>query len=192
MECSLKGLICGVDEAGRGSLAGPVVSACVVWKGPPKIIEGVKDSKLLSERERVKIYGLIAKEAYRIGIGISTPEEIDRLNILRATILAMERAIHKTGVKPDLVLIDGNVKLAGFPQSKCLIDGDRRCFFVASASIVAKVVRDSIMRYYSSIYPGYGFEKNMGYGTLEHRRAIKEHGASPLHRKTFKGVREFI
>lgn len=192
MKCSLRGFISGVDEAGRGPLAGPVVSACVVWEGPPKKNSLVKDSKVLTEREREKIYDWIIKNAYRIGIGVATAEEIDELNILKATLLSMERAVKNTGLVPDLILVDGNKKPSQLPQAKCVVRGDERCFLIACASIVAKVIRDSIMRDYSLIYPEYGFEKNKGYATEEHRRAIKKYGISPIHRKSFKGVKEFF
>lgn len=192
MECRLEGFISGVDEAGRGPIAGPVVSACVVWSGLPQKNNNIKDSKLLRENERERIYFWITENAYRVGIGLSSVEEIENLNILNATLLAMERAIEDTGVKPDLLLIDGDKKPRKFPQGRCIIGGDRKCFFIACASIVAKVVRDSIMKYYHGLYPHYGFERNKGYPTPDHKKAIEKHGICPIHRKTFKGVREFL
>ncbi len=190
MACRLSGLIGGIDEAGRGPLAGPVVSACVIWEGAPDTEEGVKDSKLLSPKERDRLFLWISERAHRVGIGIATNEEIDRINILRATILSMDRALRNGGVKPDLLLVDGNQPLRTFPQCKTVVKGDRKCFYVACASIVAKVVRDNIMDVYHSLYPQYNFRQNKGYGTVRHKEALKEWGVSPIHRGRFKGVRE--
>ena len=192
MKCRLDGLISGVDEAGRGPVAGPVVSACVVWSQVPEKNLSVKDSKLLAERERQRLYHWIVKNAYKVGVGVSSVEEIERLNILNATLLAMERAIEATGIQPDLILIDGNRKPRRYPQAKCIVRGDRRCFFIACASIVAKVARDSMMNYYHELYPHYGFKKNKGYLTSDHKKALEKNGISPIHRKTFRGVKEFL
>ncbi|MCS7280563.1 MAG: ribonuclease HII [Desulfobacterota bacterium] len=192
MECRLEGLISGVDEAGRGPVAGPLVSACVVWSCIPKKNETIKDSKLMKEKEREEAFFWILRNAYRVGIGISSIEEIEMLNIQNATLLAMERAIENTGVQADLLLIDGNKKPARFKNGKCVIGGDRKCFFIACASIVAKVVRDSIMKLYNELYPLYGFKKNKGYLTPTHKRAIELYGVCPIHRKKFRGVREYI
>ncbi|MCX7858109.1 MAG: ribonuclease HII [Deltaproteobacteria bacterium] len=192
MRCRLEGFLCGVDEAGRGPIAGPVVSACVVWFGPPPKNETVKDSKLLRENERKEVYHWIVNNAHSIGIGISSTQEIETLNILNATLLAMERAVENTGVDPDLLLIDGNKKPKRFSKAKCVEGGDRKCFLIACASIVAKEVRDSIMRQYHELYPNYGFERNKGYATEEHKKAIEKYGVSPIHRRTFKGVKEYL
>jgi ribonuclease HII len=194
MACRLAGLIGGIDEAGRGPLAGPVVSSCVVWKDIdiPQERIGVKDSKLLSGAERSRIFPWISSRALKVGVGIATHEEIDTLNILKASLLSMERALEDTGLLPDVVLVDGKFRLPSFPHSKPVVRGDRKCFFIAAASIIAKVVRDDIMDRYHRLYPEYGFDRNRGYPTAEHRGAIKTFGASPIHRKTFKGVREYL
>jgi ribonuclease HII len=189
--CLLTGLIGAIDEAGRAPLAGPVVSSCVVWKGMPESRKNVKDSKLLSEKQRLELFPWITEQAYAIGVGIATHQEIDRMNILRASLLSMERALKNTGVRPDLLLIDGNVGIRSFPTGKPIVRGDRKCFFIASASIIAKVVRDSIMEVYHHIYPGYNFKQHKGYPTREHKRAIGDYGVSPIHRRTFRGVKEY-
>jgi ribonuclease HII len=192
MACLLAGLIGGIDEAGRGPLAGPVVSSCVIWKDIPRERMGVNDSKLLSGKERSRIYPWITAKALRVGVGIATHEEIDYLNILKASLLSMERAIENAGLTPDLILVDGKFGLPSFPGAKPIIRGDRKCFFIAAASIVAKVIRDDIMDRYHSIYPEYGFNRNKGYPTAQHRLAIRTFGVSPIHRTTFRGVREHL
>jgi ribonuclease HII len=192
MGCSLTGLIGGIDEAGRGPLAGPVVSSCVIWKELPCEREAINDSKLLSEKERLKYFKWIFANAYKVGIGTATHEEIEKINILKASLLSMERALKDTDVKPDLLLIDGNYGIKTFPCSKPIVKGDRKCFFVACASIIAKVIRDGIMVEYDALYPQYNFRKNKGYPTKDHRKAIEEYGASPIHRKTFRGVKEYL
>jgi ribonuclease HII len=192
MGCSLTGLVGGIDEAGRGPLAGPVVSSCVIWKELPEEREAINDSKLLSEKKRLEFSKWIYANAYKVGIGTATHEEIEKINILRASLLSMERALKDTDVKPDLLLIDGNYGIKTFPRSKPIIKGDRKCFFIACASIIAKVVRDSIMEEYDVLYPQYNFRKNKGYPTKDHKNAIAEYGASPIHRKTFRGVKEYL
>jgi ribonuclease HII len=192
MGCSLTGLIGGIDEAGRGPLAGPVVSSCVIWKEFPCQREAINDSKLLTEKKRVEFFKWIFASAYKVGIGTATHEEIEKINILRASLLSMERALKDTDIKPDLLLIDGNYGIKTFPRSKPIVKGDRKCFYVACASIVAKVIRDSIMEEYDALYPQYNFRKNKGYPTKDHRKAIEEYGASPIHRKTFRGVKEYL
>lgn len=192
MVCPLAGLIGGIDEAGRGPLAGPVVSSCVVWNGFPACTKKVNDSKLLTPKQRSDLFPWITRNAYRVGIGIATHEEIDDLNILKASLLSMERAVRDTGVRPTLLLIDGNRGLTAFPEGKPIVKGDRKCFYIACASIVAKVVRDRIMETYDEAYPCYNFKKNKGYPTLDHRRAIQQYGPSLIHRKTFKGVKEHL
>ena len=129
--------------------------------------------------------------AVSVGIGMATHEEIDSLNILNATILSMERAFRAAGVDPDILLVDGNRGLVNYKMARPVVRGDRKCFFMASASIVAKVVRDRAMDEYDRVYPPYKFRNNKGYPTPEHRAAIKEFGITPIHRRTFKGVREF-
>ncbi len=191
MICRLTGLVGGIDEAGRGPLAGPVVSSCVIWEKVPETKNGVTDSKLLTEKERVGLFSWIMDNALSIGIGMATHEEIDSLNILNATILSMERAFRAAGVEPDILLVDGNRGLTNYPKARPIVRGDRKCFFMASASIVAKVTRDRAMDEYDRVYPPYNFKTNKGYPTAEHRAAIKEYGVTPIHRRTFKGVREY-
>jgi len=191
MICRLTGLVGGIDEAGRGPLAGPVVSSCVIWEKIPETKNGVTDSKLLTEKERVGLFSWIMENAKRVGIGMATHEEIDALNILNATILSMERALRHAGIEPDVLLVDGNRGLVHYPQARPVVRGDRKCFFMASASIIAKVVRDRAMDAYDRVYPPYNFKNNKGYPTPEHRAAIKEYGITPIHRMTFRGVKEF-
>ncbi len=190
MGCRLTGLVGGLDEAGRAPLAGPVVSSCVVWRGLPAVRAKVNDSKLLTEKEREYFFHWIVGNAYSVGVGLSTNEEIEELNIHHATLLSMERAVRRTNTEPGLLLVDGLFPLKDRIQSKPVVRGDRKCFFVACASIVAKVVRDRLMTLYDEEYPRYGWSRNKGYPTEEHRRAIEMYGITPLHRKTFRGVRE--
>jgi len=191
MACALQGLVAGIDEAGRAPLAGPVVSSCVVWQGMPGRREKVNDSKLLTEKERNYFFGWILENAHRVAIGLATPGEIEELNIHRATLLSMERAVRNTSLRPNLLVVDGLFPVPSVEQSKPIVKGDRKCFFVACASIVAKVARDRIMVAYDKTYPQYMWKKNKGYPTEEHKLAIATHGISPLHRRTFRGVREF-
>lgn len=190
MKCPLTGLIAGIDEAGRGPLAGPVVSSCVVWKGIPDKNPGVHDSKLLTAKEREHIISWIVQNACRVGVGIATNDEIDSINILQASILSMDRAFIDTGIIPDVLLIDGRYGINSFPNGKAIVRGDRKCFYIACASIVAKVVRDTIMVMYDHLYPHYNFKRNKGYPTKDHKEAIRIYGITPIHRKTFRGIRE--
>jgi ribonuclease HII len=190
MNCRLTGLVAGLDEAGRAPLAGPVISSCVVWKGLPPVREKVNDSKLLTEKQRDRFFTWILENAYKVGVGLATAEEIERLNIHHASLLSMERAVANTTLRPSLLLIDGLFPLKLVPESKAIVKGDRKCFFVACASIVAKVVRDRLMTIYDTEYPQYMWKKNKGYPTAEHRKAIEAYGITHLHRKTFKGVKE--
>ncbi|OPY70935.1 MAG: Ribonuclease HII [Syntrophorhabdaceae bacterium PtaU1.Bin034] len=192
MSCRLTGLfVAGLDEAGRAPLAGPVVSSCVVWDGLPALREKVNDSKLLTEKQRDRFFSWILENAHKVAVGIATHDEIERLNIHFATLLSMERAVRNTNLQPDLLLIDGLFPLKCMPQSKPVVKGDRKCFYIACASIVAKVVRDHLMEIYDVRYPRYQWKKNKGYPTEEHRKAIQAFGIAPIHRKTFKGVREY-
>ncbi len=176
--------LAGVDEAGRGPLAGPVVAAAVIFKAET-FIDGIYDSKKISEKQRLELYYRIRKEAITYGLGIVSHQEVDRLNILQATFVAMRRAVDKLQVKPELVLIDGRDEpLKGYRQLH-LIKGDSRSFSVAAASIIAKVTRDRIMNYYHKFYPAYGFDSNKGYATQKHIAEIELNGRSPLHRKSF-------
>jgi len=191
MSCPLVGLVAGIDEAGRAPLAGPVVSSCVVWRGVPPLREKVNDSKLLTEKERNYFFAWIIENAHKVAIGLATPSEIEDLNIHRATLLSMERAVRNAAVQPNLLVVDGLFPLPSMEQSKAVVKGDRKCFFIACASIVAKVARDRLMTAYDKVYPQYMWKKNKGYPTEEHKVAIETHGISPFHRRTFRGVKEY-
>jgi len=181
------GPVCGVDEAGRGPLAGPVVAAAVILT-PARIPEGLNDSKALSSKQRELLLNMIEKNA-QIGIGIAEPEEIDRLNILGATLIAMRRAVLALPKLPDMALIDGN-KLPDLPcEAQAIVKGDSRSLSIAAASIVAKVTRDRLMVEAESRYPGYGLAGHKGYPTKAHMEAVKQIGPSPIHRFSFKPVR---
>jgi len=179
--------VAGVDEAGRGPLAGPVVAAAVILN-PERRIKGLDDSKLLTPEERESLFDQILKQAAVVGIGIVDPETIDRVNILEATRLAMRQALSCLSPHPNLVLIDA-VSLSGlvWPQ-KPLVRGDRRSASIAAASIVAKVSRDRLMIEADSLFPQYGFRRHKGYPTPEHLAALRRHGSCPIHRRTFHGV----
>ena len=176
--------ICGVDEAGRGPLAGPVCAAAVIL--PANLdIPGLNDSKKLSDKRRRELYPVIMEQAIAYGIGLADHKEIDEINILQATFLAMERAIQNLSVKPELALIDGNrEKDFGLPV-KTIVHGDSLSASIAAASVLAKVTRDDIMLTMAEEYPGYGFEIHKGYGTKAHYQALAEKGPCPIHRMTF-------
>lgn len=176
-------LVAGIDEAGRGPLAGPVVSACVIFR-PSETIEGVYDSKALSESKREELYGQIVEKAVAYGIGMVDNLTIDRINIFEATKLSMLHAVDKIPQKPDFVLIDA-VRLELAVPTESIIKGDQKSFTIAAASILAKVTRDRLMRKLHQEFPVYGWEQNKGYPTREHRDAIKVNGFSPYHRRTF-------
>ncbi|HVN22982.1 MAG TPA: ribonuclease HII [Syntrophorhabdales bacterium] len=192
MNCRLTGIVAGLDEAGRGPLAGPVVSSCVAWQGLPAQRAPVNDSKLLTEQQRKSFSAWIRSNAYRVGVGVATPREIEKLNIHNATLLSMKRAVKAAGTPVDLLLIDGLFGIPPYSKCRTLIKGDRKCFFIACASIVAKVARDDMMEEYDNLYPQYLFKKHKGYATEEHREAIRTHGFCPIHRKTFWGVKELV
>jgi len=177
-------VICGVDEAGRGPLAGPVCAAAVIL--PPHLeIPGLTDSKKLSDKKRRELFPIIQEQAIAWGIGMASEKEIDEINILQATFLAMQRALDQLNVKPDLALIDGNrEKDFGIPV-KTVVKGDSLSMNIAAASILAKVTRDDLMVKQAETYPQYGFEIHKGYGTKAHYAALTEHGPSPIHRMTF-------
>ncbi len=177
--------IAGIDEAGRGPLAGPVVAAAVIFP-KDECIPGVTDSKLLSPRDREMLSAEIRRRASGIGIGVVQPEVIDRINILQATKAAIARAVALLDLHPDLLLIDGKFLDCDGYRTVSLVKGDLLCHSIAAASIVAKCERDAIMRNLHRDYPMYGFDKHMGYPTSEHRRAIARYGLSPVHRKTFR------
>ena len=178
------GVICGVDEAGRGPLAGPVCAAAVILP-QGELIPGLNDSKKLTDKKRRELFPLIKEQAVAYGIGIATEGEIDEINILQATYLAMERAVAQLSVKPDLLLIDGNrAKDFGIP-AKTVVKGDSLSASIAAASILAKVTRDDMMLELAETYPQYGFDIHKGYGTKAHYAALTEYGACQIHRKSF-------
>lgn len=176
--------ICGVDEAGRGPLAGPVCAAAVIL--PPHLqIPGLTDSKKLTDKKRRELFPIIQEQAIAYGIGFASEKEIDEINILQATFLAMERALSGLNIKPDLVLIDGNrEKDFGLPV-KTVVKGDSLSANIAAASILAKVSRDDVMLQMEETYPGYGFAIHKGYGTKAHYEALRTLGPCPIHRMTF-------
>lgn len=177
-------VICGVDEAGRGPLAGPVCAAAVIL---PEHLElpGLTDSKKLSDKKRRELYPIIKEQALAWGIGFATEREIDEINILQATFLAMRRALEQMQVKPDLALIDGNRETDFGIPVKTVVKGDSLSANIAAASVLAKVTRDDLMVEMAQKYPEYGFEIHKGYGTKAHYAALREHGPSPIHRMTF-------
>ena len=177
-------VVCGVDEAGRGPLAGPVCAAAVIL--PPHLeIPGLNDSKKLTDKRRRELYPVIKEQAVAYGIAFATHEEIDSINILQATYLAMERALAQLTVKPDVALIDGNrAKEFGLPV-KTVVHGDSLSASIAAASVLAKVTRDDLMMTLAEEYPQYGFEIHKGYGTKAHYEALSTYGPSPVHRMTF-------
>jgi len=178
------GLVAGVDEVGRGSLAGPVVAGAVILSST-RFKEIIDDSKKLTPVLREKAYKEIRKKA-SIGIGIIGEKVIDQINIYQATILAMEEALKKLGINPDLALIDGNVKVRTPHPKKHIKFGDSKSLSIAAASIIAKVTRDRIMVRYHRKYPQYGFDRHKGYGTKIHVKSLRKHGPSPIHRQSFK------
>lgn len=177
--------ICGIDEAGRGPLAGPVVVASVIMP-EDSMIEGVNDSKKISEKKREKIYDQILEEAISYGVGIIGQDEIDEINILNATKKGLTMSLKELTVKPDLIIVDAlnHIDTLGIPYES-IIKGDAKCYSIAAASIIAKVTRDRIMREWDKVFPEYGFERHKGYGTAAHIQAIRENGICPIHRKSF-------
>ena len=182
--------IAGIDEAGRGPLAGPVVVASVILP-PDSMIEGINDSKKISESKREKLFDIILNEAISYGIGIIYQDEIDEINILQATKKGLTEAIKQMTQKPNIIMVDAlnGIDTLGIPY-KSIIKGDTKCYSIAAASIVAKVTRDRIMREWDKVYPEYGFSTHKGYGTAKHIEAIKEYGPCPIHRRTF--IKKFI
>ena len=182
--------IAGIDEAGRGPLAGPVVVASVILP-QDSMIEGINDSKKVSEAKREKLYDLIINEAISYGIGIIYQDEIDEINILQATKKGLTEAIKQMEIKPNIIMVDAlsGIDTLGIPY-KSIIKGDAKCYSIAAASIIAKVTRDRIMREWDKVYPEYGFGSHKGYGTAKHIAAIREFGPCPIHRKTF--IKNFI
>ncbi len=181
------GYLCGIDEVGRGPLAGPVYAAAVILPPDCNILY-VNDSKKLSEKKREELYDVIMKEALAVGIGCNSPERIDEINILQATYEAMTKAVNSLKIKPGALLIDA-VHIPQLEEYKqiSIIKGDAKSMSIAAASIVAKVTRDRIMKEYALQYPEYGFESNKGYGSADHIAAIKKYGPCPIHRRSFIG-----
>lgn len=184
--------VAGVDEAGRGPLAGPVVAAAVIFLDYSRIPE-VFDSKQLTEKAREELFEVLtSRDDIIFAFAEVDNNEIDRINILQATHLAMRTAVDKLSQKPDFVLIDGNpVKSMPYPN-RSVVKGDAKCAAISAASIIAKVHRDRLMRKYAELYPEYGFDIHKGYGTAAHIKALKTYGAAPIHRKTFSPIREML
>lgn len=180
-------LIAGIDEVGRGPLAGPVVAAAVILPSDHKIL-GLNDSKQLNEKKRNELAAIIKEQAVAIGIGQVSAAEIDRVNIYQASRLAMTQAVNELAVKPHHLLIDAMQIDLDLPQEK-IIKGDAKSVSIAAASIIAKVYRDALMKEYHERYPFYGFDKNAGYGTKAHLQGLKAHGITPIHRKSFAPVK---
>lgn len=177
-------LVAGLDEAGRGPLAGPVVAAAVIFE-PDVLIPFVNDSKKLTEKRREELYHLIREKAVTVGVGLVSHDVIDRINILQASMLAMNKAIGQLKVQPEQLLVDGNFfRHEKFPVEN-IIKGDSLSHSIAAASIIAKVTRDSLMREYDRVFPHYGFAQHKGYGTRDHIAAIHRHGFCEIHRRTF-------
>ncbi|MBQ3104879.1 MAG: ribonuclease HII [Lachnospiraceae bacterium] len=180
------GYVCGVDEVGRGPLAGPVVAGAVILPTDCNILH-IKDSKKLSAKKREELYGIIMEEAVAVGLGYSSPERIDEINILQATYEAMREAISNLSVAPDILLNDAvvipDISIRQIP----IIKGDSKSISIGAASIVAKVTRDRLMTQYDEVFPDYGFASHKGYGTKAHMEALRMHGPTPIHRRTFIG-----
>ena len=183
--------VAGVDEAGRGPLAGPVVAAAVILPLSASL-QGLDDSKKLSEKKREELFPKIQTEAIAYGVAIVNRQVIDDINILQATRLAMKQAVEKLGSVPDLLLIDGNQKIESSLDQWAIVKGDAKSFSIAAASVLAKVTRDHLMEENHRKYPQYEFAQHKGYGTKQHRELIAQHGPCPIHRRTFKGVKEYL
>ena len=192
MEQGLVGLMAGVDEAGRGPLAGPVVAAAVILD-PKRPIEGLQDSKKLSEKRREQLFDLINNQSIAHAVAVVSHVEVDRINILQATLMAMKMAVAKLSIQPDHVWIDGNQapNIDGV-IIKTIIKGDQKVTAISAASILAKVTRDRIMYDYDREYPGYGFAGDKGYGTKAHRDAISRLGPCAIHRRSFAPVKDYV
>lgn len=183
--------IAGVDEVGRGCLAGPVVVAAVILD-PNRPIKGLRDSKKLSAKKREELAQEIKEKALAWSVAAMGPEVIDKINILQATLLAMKAAVEKLPVEPDFVQVDGNKLPKWKWMSEAVVKGDDKVEWISAASIIAKTTRDAYMCKIAKLYPQYGFEHHVGYGTAEHIKALKAYGPTPIHRKTFAPVREVI
>ncbi len=183
--------IAGIDEAGRGPLAGPVVSAAVVL--PESFdIDGVDDSKKLTPKKRTELFPRIQDAALAVGLGIVDAQTIDQINILQATLHSMALAVEDLSISPDYLLVDGIFEISSPLPQKILTKGDSRSFSIAAASIIAKVTRDRLMVDYDALYPLYGFAQHKGYPTRAHKKAVRKFGCSPIHRKSFRGVKETL
>lgn len=190
LEQEAQGIVAGVDEAGRGPWAGPVVAAAVILDRE-NFPEGIGDSKKLSAKKRDVLFEQIQAQA-KFGIGIASVEEIDQLNVLGATKLAMQRAFAALPIQPDVALIDGNQPPVLPCKTQAVIKGDDKSLSIAAASIIAKVTRDRIMHTLDQLYQGYGWARNAGYGTKDHKEALAKLGVTPHHRRSFRPVREMI
>ncbi len=200
LEDAVEGMVAGVDEAGRGPWVGPVVAGCAVFLTrdvDERLLQNLNDSKKLSKKKREMLYELLLSEKEKgnmlLGIGEATAKEIDEINILNASFLAMKRAVVEARVQPTLILVDGNrePKDFGFPV-KAVVKGDAKSYSISAASILAKVYRDRLMEDMAKQYPGYGFEKNAGYGTKAHVDGLKQFGVTPEHRRSYAPVKEFL
>lgn len=193
-------VVAGVDEAGRGPWVGPVVAGCATFISRDvnaQLLDNLNDSKKLSKKKREMLYDLLQQEALRgtmrLGIGLASAREIDDINILNASFLAMKRAVENAQIEPGLVLVDGNREPKNFGyKTKAVVKGDAKSYSVAAASILAKVYRDRLMEEMAVRYPGYGFEKNAGYGTKAHIEGLKKLGITPEHRKSYAPIKEFL
>lgn len=200
LEDKYQGIVAGVDEAGRGPWVGPVVAGCVAFikrNVNPYLIDNLNDSKKLSKKKRELLFDLIQEEAKKgnllIGIGEASAQEIDDINILNASFLAMKRALSAAKVKADVVLVDGNREPKDFPCTvKAVIKGDAKSYSISAASILAKVYRDRLMEEMAEKYPYYGFEKNAGYGTKEHVAGLCQYGVTPEHRKSYAPIKKIL
>ena len=194
LERAAGGRVAGIDEAGRGPLAGPVIAAAVILDPktlPDMLRDGIDDSKLLTKSRREELFAVLQSHAH-IGIGGASAAEIDRINILAATLRAMGRAVDDLGIVPDLALIDGNRTPELACPATAVVRGDRASLSIAAASIVAKVTRDRIMAGLARRHPGFGWERNAGYGTAEHKQALTRLGVTPHHRKTFAPINKIL
>ena len=200
LEDSFAGAVAGVDEAGRGPWVGPVVAGCVFFVNrnvDAKLLENLNDSKKISKKKREMLFDLLHIEAEKgnvlIGIGEASAKEIDEINILNASFLAMKRAVENAKIKPDMVLIDGNREPKDFDyKTKAVIKGDAKSYSISGASILAKVYRDRLMEDMAKKYPYYGFEKNAGYGTKAHIEGLEKYGVTPEHRKSYAPIKAFL
>ena len=183
-------LVAGIDEAGRGPWAGPVVSAAVILI-EKNIPDGLNDSKKISEKKRLSLYSSIYN-FHSVGVGISSIEEIDRMNVLQATFLSMNRAVEDLNPQPEYILVDGNLDPGLNFKTKCIIKGDSISISIAAASVIAKVTRDNLMLKLDKEFPNYNWKKNKGYGTAEHRNALELHGPCKYHRKSFSPINKML